>query len=74
MDCKELFCALIVIILFFLFIKKDSILTIMPSSDQMSNVEYHTDNINDININDIHSNDININDIHSNDNHSNNIN
>ena len=48
MESKEFILALIIMLLFYCLTKRNNILTITPSTDKMSNVEYHTDDINDI--------------------------
>ena len=46
--CKELLVSVLIIILFYLIIKKNNVVIVNPSKDQMDNVSYYADDINDI--------------------------
>jgi len=45
---KELLISILIIVLFYLIIKKNNVIIIKPSKDQMDNVSYYADDINDI--------------------------
>ena len=45
---KELLVSMLIIVLFYLIIKKNNIIIINPTKDQMDNVSYYADDINDI--------------------------
>ena len=45
---KELLVSILIIFLFYLIIKKNNIIIINPTKDQMDNVSYYADDINDI--------------------------
>jgi len=47
-NIQEFFIALIICFLFYLIVKKNNVLILNPSKDQMSNASYYTDDINDI--------------------------
>ena len=45
---KEILIAFAILLLFYMLVKKNNILIINPNKDQMENVSYYSDNINDI--------------------------
>ena len=45
---KEILVSILIILLFYLIIKKNNVIIINPSKDQMANVSYQADDINDI--------------------------
>ena len=47
---RELLIAIILILLFYIFVKSNNIIITQPNQDLMSNVSYQADDINDLNI------------------------
>ena len=45
---KELLVGILLVLLFYILIKKNNVLIISPNKDQMANVSYYADDINDI--------------------------
>lgn len=45
---KEILVSILIVVLFYLIIKKNNVLILKPSKDQMDNVSYYADDINDI--------------------------
>ena len=45
---KELLVGILLLLLFYMIIKKNNVLIISPNKDQMANVSYYADDINDI--------------------------
>jgi hypothetical protein len=45
---KEILVSMLIILLFYLIIRKNNVIIIKPSKDQMDNVSYYADDINDI--------------------------
>lgn len=45
---KELLIGILLVLLFYILIKKNNVLIISPNKDQMANVSYYADDINDI--------------------------
>ena len=45
---KEILVSILIVILFYLIIKKNNVIILKPSKDQMDNVSYYADDINDI--------------------------
>ena len=45
---KEILVSILIILLFYLIINKNNVIVINPSKDQMANVSYQADDINDI--------------------------
>ena len=45
---KELLISILIILLFYLIIKRNNVIIIKPGKDQMDNVSYYADDINDI--------------------------
>lgn len=45
---KEIIVSILIIFLFYLIIKKNNVIIMSPSKDQMDNVSYYADDINDI--------------------------
>lgn len=45
---KELIVSILIILLFYLIIKRNNVVILKPSKDQMDNVSYYADDINDI--------------------------
>jgi hypothetical protein len=45
---KELLISILIILLFYLIIKRNNVIIMKPSKDQMDNVSYYADDINDI--------------------------
>lgn len=48
---KELIVSILIILLFYLIIKRNNVIILKPSKDQMDNVSYYADDINDIDMN-----------------------
>lgn len=45
---KEIIISILILFLFYLVIKKNNVIILNPSKDQMKNVSYYADDINDI--------------------------
>lgn len=45
---KEIVISILILFLFYLVIKKNNVIILNPSKDQMKNVSYYSDDINDI--------------------------
>jgi hypothetical protein len=45
---KELLVGILLVLLFYILIKKNNVLIVSPNKDQMANVSYYADDINDI--------------------------
>ena len=45
---KELIVSILIILLFYLIIRRNNVIIVNPSKDQMNNVSYYADDINDI--------------------------
>lgn len=45
---KEIIISVLILLLFYLVLKKNNVIILNPSKDQMDNVSYNADDINDI--------------------------
>ena len=45
---KELLIGILIILLFYILIKKNNVMILTPNKDKMENVHYNADDINDI--------------------------